>query len=93
MRSSRRRSKAESGLGNAFAKVDLNAVLPWPDQIFDAFFNGGIEHLENHFSFLREMCRILKPGGILVLTKPNITALRSRVRFFGSGFFGRDSRR
>ena len=85
--------KAETHLGNAFVKVDLNAVLPWPDQSFDAIFSTeGIEHLENHFSFLREMCRILKPGGILVLTTPNITALRSRVRFFGSGFFGRDSR-
>ena len=28
----------------------------------------------------------------MLLTTPNITALRSRVRFFGSGFFGRDSR-
>ena len=28
----------------------------------------------------------------MVLTTPNITALRSRVRFFGSGFFGRDAR-
>ena len=38
------------------------------------------------------MHRILKPGGSLLLTTPNITALRSRVRFFGSGFFGRDAR-
>jgi SAM-dependent methyltransferase len=85
--------EAEARLGNAFAKVNLDAVLPWPDQTFDAVFSTeGIEHLENHFSFLREMCRVLKPGGLLVLTTPNITALRSRVRFFGSGFFGRDSR-
>jgi SAM-dependent methyltransferase len=80
-------------LGNAFSKVDLNTALPWPDQSFEAVFSTeGIEHLENHYSFLREMCRVLKPGGILVLTTPNITALRSRVRFFGSGFFGRDAR-
>ena len=80
-------------LGEAFTKVNLDAPLPWPDQSFDAVFSTeGIEHLENHFSFLREMGRILKPGGLLVLTTPNITALRSRVRFFGSGFFGRDGR-
>ncbi len=86
-------AKAESRLGKAFAKVDLDMLLPWQDNSFDAVFSTeGIEHLENHFSFLREMCRILKPGGILVLTTPNLTALRSRVRFLGSGFFGRDSR-
>jgi ubiquinone/menaquinone biosynthesis C-methylase UbiE len=85
--------EAEMRLGSAFSKVDLNETLPWPDQSFEAIFSTeGIEHLENHFSFLREMCRILKPGGVLVLTTPNITALRSRVRFLGSGFFGRDSR-
>jgi 2-polyprenyl-3-methyl-5-hydroxy-6-metoxy-1,4-benzoquinol methylase len=85
--------EAEVRLGKAFARADLDAPFPWADQSFDAAFSTeGIEHLENHFSFLREMCRILKPGGVLVLTTPNITALRSRVRFFGSGFFGRDGR-
>jgi SAM-dependent methyltransferase len=85
--------EAAASLGNAFSKVDLNAALPWPDEGFEAVFSTeGIEHLENHFSFLREMCRVVKPGGLLVLTTPNITALRSRVRFFGSGFFGRDAR-
>jgi 2-polyprenyl-3-methyl-5-hydroxy-6-metoxy-1,4-benzoquinol methylase len=72
--------------------VNLDQPLPWSDATFDAVFSTeGIEHLENHFSFLREVSRILKPGGLLVLTTPNITALRSRVRYFGSGFFGRDS--
>jgi SAM-dependent methyltransferase len=86
-------SEASALLGPSFTPANLDAVLPWANAHFDAVFcTEGIEHLENHFSFLREIRRTLKPGGILVLTTPNITALRSRVRFFGSGFFGRDSR-
>lgn len=84
---------AATRLGDSFAQVNLDGPLPWPNQTFDAVFSTeGIEHLENHFAFLREICRILKPGGPLVLTTPNITALRSRMRFFASGFFGRDSK-
>ncbi len=80
-------------LGKNFVEANLDATLPWPDQTFDAVISTeGIEHLENHYSFLREIHRILKPGGTLVITTPNITALRSRVRFLGSGFFGRDGR-
>ena len=80
-------------LGKAFARVDLNAPLPWPDDSFDlAISTEGIEHLENHFTFFREFWRVLRPNGILIVTTPNTTALRSRVRFFGSGFFGRDAR-
>ncbi len=86
-------TEAAAMLGPAFSQVNLNESLPWKEQTFDAVFSTeGIEHLENHFSFLREICRILKPGGVLLLTTPNIAALRSRMRFFGSGFFGRDSR-
>jgi 2-polyprenyl-3-methyl-5-hydroxy-6-metoxy-1,4-benzoquinol methylase len=86
-------SEAATLLGPSFTQANLDAALPWPNERFDAVFcTEGIEHLENHFSFLREISRVLKPGGCLILTTPNITALRSRVRFFGSGFFGRDSR-
>jgi 2-polyprenyl-3-methyl-5-hydroxy-6-metoxy-1,4-benzoquinol methylase len=84
---------AATCLGSSFVQANLDAPLPWRDETFDAVFSTeGIEHLENQFAFLRELHRILKPGGILVLTTPNITALRSRMRFFASGFFGRDSR-
>jgi 2-polyprenyl-3-methyl-5-hydroxy-6-metoxy-1,4-benzoquinol methylase len=83
---------AARALGESFVEVDLNTTLPWTAETFDAVISTeGIEHLENAFLFLREVARVLKPGGTLVLTTPNITALRSRVRFLGSGFFGRDA--
>jgi 2-polyprenyl-3-methyl-5-hydroxy-6-metoxy-1,4-benzoquinol methylase len=76
-----------------FSAADLNEPLPWPDEQFDAVFSvEGLEHLENPFGFLREVHRVLVPGGTLVLTTPNTVSLRSRVRFFGSGFFHQDPR-
>jgi SAM-dependent methyltransferase len=84
---------AHRWLGERFTLADLNQPLPWRDDSFDAVFCvEGIEHLENRFLFLREAHRVLRPGGRLVLTTPNTVALRSRVRFFGSGFYHRDSR-
>jgi 2-polyprenyl-3-methyl-5-hydroxy-6-metoxy-1,4-benzoquinol methylase len=80
-------------LGEAFTTVDLSRPLPWADRFFDAVLSvEGIEHLENRHAYLRELARVLKPGGPLVLTTPNIVSLRSRVRFRGSGFFNQDPR-
>jgi 2-polyprenyl-3-methyl-5-hydroxy-6-metoxy-1,4-benzoquinol methylase len=45
----------------------------------------GIEHLENQWMLARNLSRILKPGGFLILSTPNILNFRSRVRFFLEG--------
>jgi 2-polyprenyl-3-methyl-5-hydroxy-6-metoxy-1,4-benzoquinol methylase len=80
-------------LSGTFTMVDLSQPLPWPDRSFDAALSvEGIEHLENRHAYLRELARVLKPEGTLILTTPNIVSLRSRVRFRGSGFFNQDPR-
>jgi SAM-dependent methyltransferase len=69
-------------------RLDMNRRFPLADEQFD-FISciEGIEHLEDQFHFVRECHRILKPGGFLVLSTPNILNLASRLKFFFSGFF------
>jgi 2-polyprenyl-3-methyl-5-hydroxy-6-metoxy-1,4-benzoquinol methylase len=69
--------------GIPFTKVDLNKPLPFENGYFDyAVSVEGIEHLENPFSCIREFARVLKQGGNLVITTPNIMSIKSRTRFF-----------
>ena len=85
--------EARAALANRFCIADMTRPLPWPDASFDLILCvEGIEHLEDAFAFLREMHRLLKPSGILIVTTPNIISLRSRMRFFGSGFYNCDPR-
>jgi SAM-dependent methyltransferase len=73
--------------GATFAAADMNEPLPWPDDAFDAVTClDGIEHLERPFDFMLECRRVLRPGGVLVLSTPNISALRSRWRYLLTGF-------
>lgn len=61
--------------------------LPFQDETFDLVTcTEVIEHLEHYRFTLREMFRVLKPGGTLVLTTPNILNLKSRIRFLVFGF-------
>jgi len=69
--------------------VDLDHhPLPYPDDSFDLItFTEVIEHLENHRQALREIRRVLKQGGIVIVTTPNILNLKSRLRFLFFGFW------
>lgn len=66
---------------------DLSAGrLPFDDQAFGAVFAGEIiEHLVDTSRFLDEIRRVLRPGGVLVLTTPNLASLENRLRLL----FGR----
>ncbi|MBD3388259.1 MAG: methyltransferase domain-containing protein [Candidatus Altiarchaeales archaeon] len=59
-------------------KHDLNTELPLEDNSVDVISAYQIiEHLWNTPNFFRETCRVLKPGGVMVLSTPNLSSLHS----------------
>jgi ubiquinone/menaquinone biosynthesis C-methylase UbiE len=69
--------------------ADLNTQpLPYPDASFDIVTcTEVIEHLADFRRVIREIHRVLLPGGICVLSTPNILNLNSRLRFLWFGFW------
>jgi 2-polyprenyl-3-methyl-5-hydroxy-6-metoxy-1,4-benzoquinol methylase len=70
-------------------EANLNAgKLPYDDNTFDVITCTEVfEHIENAHPIVREMFRILKPGGIVMVSTPNMLNLRSRVKFLARGTF------
>ncbi len=59
---------------------DLTGSLPLADESVDYIVcQEGIEHVSNHVGVLREFNRVLRPGGRVLLTTPNISQARTRV--------------
>ncbi|MBI4527651.1 MAG: methyltransferase domain-containing protein [Deltaproteobacteria bacterium] len=69
-----------------YVLADGNTVFPFRAVAFDYVLSReGIEHLENQAQFLRECARVLKTGGKLVLTTPNVLHLNGRVSWLLTG--------
>ncbi|MDD4910166.1 MAG: class I SAM-dependent methyltransferase [Candidatus Omnitrophica bacterium] len=69
-----------------FQKCNVAERLPFDDNSFDFIVLAEvIEHLKNPYDVVKELNRILKPGGKLVLSTPNILNLKSRMRFLIEG--------
>ena len=69
-----------SGQGFPIDAVDLTRPLPYEDERFDGvLFSEGIEHLDAQVAALAEMARVLKPGGVLIVTTPNVLHLEGRL--------------
>ncbi|MBT6691023.1 class I SAM-dependent methyltransferase [Candidatus Parcubacteria bacterium] len=61
---------------------DVTKKLPYTKNSFDFVFAGEvIEHVIDARAFLLEIKRVLKPGGFLILTTPNLARIDDRVKF------------
>jgi len=66
---------------------DLSRTLPYGDAEFDyVTCVEGLEHIENPQQAIREFARVLKPGGHLVVTTPNILNIEERVKWLLFGY-------
>lgn len=75
--------------GQELSIVDLNCdPLPFSDHQFSLVTCvETIEHLENFRALIREVFRVLQPGGLAIFSTPNILNVRSRLRYLSSGFY------
>ncbi len=66
--------------------VDLLQPLPYDADAFDVVVLSEVaEHLFTYIPVVHEAGRILRPGGHLVLSSPNVARLHSRLHFFFTG--------
>ncbi len=68
-------------------QVDLNKLWPYSNDMFDYVVSvEAIEHLENPWHVVREANRVLKPGGKLIMTTPNVLTIKSRLSYLLYGY-------
>jgi methionine biosynthesis protein MetW len=66
---------------------DLQSPFPFSDEVFDTVLCIGVlEHLFAPAYALREMRRVIKSGGRIILSVPNIAHFSNRLRLMGGAF-------
>jgi len=68
--------------------VNMEQPLPFAEASFDVISClEGIEHIINPDRLIKELSRVLRPNGLVILSLPNIQSLYSRLMFLFSGIF------
>jgi methionine biosynthesis protein MetW len=62
--------------------VDLNGEpLPFLDEYFDTvILLAVLEHVFDPYAVIREIHRVLRPGGMLIIDVPNVASFTNRIR-------------
>jgi len=73
--------------GVEIKKGDLSGTLPYASRSFDYITSlDGLEHIDSPPQAFREYRRLLKPGGHLVLSVPNIMNVEERLKWLVFGY-------
>jgi ubiquinone/menaquinone biosynthesis C-methylase UbiE len=70
---------------------DINETFPFESNFFDTIYLGElIEHIWDPKRILKEVYRVLKKEGVVILDTPHIYALKRTMKFFltGKDFLG-----
>ncbi len=71
-----------------FVRADMNEGLPFRDMAFDyVLCSETLQYLDNHAMLFKEFRRVLRKGGALILSLPNVLNADSRLYFLMRGFF------
>lgn len=70
-----RKNSSKRGLTNVKFERASVYELPYQDKQFDAVFSHALmEHMQNPVAIFKEMHRVLKPGGIVGVRSPDLSA-------------------
>jgi ubiquinone/menaquinone biosynthesis C-methylase UbiE len=73
--------------GVSIQQGDLNGELPFADRSFDyVTCLEGLEHIENPQQAIREFARVLRPGGKVIVSIPNILNIEERLKWLLYGY-------
>jgi SAM-dependent methyltransferase len=77
-----------NGAAADYVYADLSRPLPFLDGEFDTVLClEGVEHVMDSTALIRELCRVTKPGGRVIVSMPNIQNAFSRFNFLCTGCF------